>query len=213
MIAKNTLDCTPLHYALRSHSLDIVNTLLRHNVDPTEPDPTDGSTALHHIAKAFSSCHISDWTKHFRAFLARGVDINSRNSFDETALFGFVATPAFTSQRRQPSYTGTFPLFEEAGADFKMRNDKNERLLHRLAGIELDGGWQGKEERAAMVAMFRNLLEKGCDPAWEDEKQRTCLDVAAAAANQEVLKLFQRKTIAKTGSVDEAMLNLPGDVL
>ena len=108
---------------------------------------------------------------------------------------------------------GTLPLFEEAGADFKARNEKGEGLLHRLASTELVPGWQGEEQRADMVAMFRNLLEKGCDPVWEDEKQRTCLDVTAVAGNKDVLELFQRKTITKTSSADGVVIDLPGGVL
>ena len=213
VVARDAVGCTPLHYALRNHSLDIVDTLLRHGADPIEPDPTDGSTALHHLAKAFFSRYNTDCSKHFRAFLARGLDINARDSSGETALFRFVATPSSASSGRQYSYMGTLPLFEEAGADFKVRNDKGEGLLHRLASKETPQRWQGKEQSEDVVAMFKNLLEKGCDPAWEDEKQRTCLDVAAAAGNQAVLELFQRKTTTTTASADGGMVDIPGGVL
>ncbi len=213
VVARDAVGCTPLHHALRNHSLDIVNTLLQHGADPTEPDPTDGSTALHHIAEGFFSCYIGDCNKHFRAFLARSLDINVRDSSGETALFRFVTTPSPASQGGQSSHMGTLPLFEEAGAEFRVRNDKGEGLLHRLASTKLAQGWQGKEQRADMVAMFRNLLEKGCDPAWEDEKQRTCLDVAAATGNQAVLELFQRKTITKIVSADGGVNDLPSSVL
>ena len=207
--ARDAEGCTPLHYALRNHSLDIVETLLQHGANLGEPDPIDGSTALHHTAKAFSSKYVKNYSKLFSTLLARDLDINARDSSGETALFRFFAMPSPASDYHQYSYIGIFPIFEDAGADVKVRNNRGEGLLHRLASH----WYKEKEKKADTVAMFRKLLEKGCDPAWEDEKQRTCLDVAAAAGNQAVLELFQRNRIPESVPAKGGIINLPGGIL
>lgn len=199
----------PIHYAFYKENLEATDILVRHGANAMEPDPVDGNTALHHIARVlvsrFAMNHyqhrVSDGRKHFYDLLKRGFDINARNSLGETPMFSFVATapPPLPHGSEETAHMSLLPLFEEAGADFMVRNKKGEGLLHRLAGTAINQhlrrrGDKGVKQEVGMVALFKKLMQKGCDPTWEDDEQRTCLDVAAVTGNQAILELFQRKT-------------------
>ena len=138
--------------------------------------------------------------RHIATLLARGLDINARDHVNETPLFKLVS-----SQLEDPDDyelgAGILPalrVFEGTGVNFQARNNIGESVLHNLAGnICKTAWWRRKEEvdpvKEDLKISFRWLREQGVDVAWEDNKGRTCLDVAAATGADWMLELCKRK--------------------
>ncbi len=93
--------------------------------------------------------------------------------------------------------SAALPLFTDAGADIFARNSKGQNLLHAIAAKKLTGRYfhvaEAEEVCAQEVQTFEFLMERGLSAASEDAEQRTPLDVAAAAGNAEILKLFRKE--------------------
>ncbi|KAL7930665.1 ankyrin repeat-containing domain protein [Trichoderma chlorosporum] len=74
-------------------------------------------------------------------------------------------------------------FYEEAGADFMVRNYAGETLLHTLASSSFQRGYGGRNKDDITIARFKFLVSKGLDPLAEDGRQRTAIDVAVACDN------------------------------
>ncbi|KAL7944948.1 ankyrin repeat-containing domain protein [Trichoderma barbatum] len=83
-------------------------------------------------------------------------------------------------------------FYEDAGADFMVRNDAGETLLHALANASFRGGYGGRTKDDITIARFKFLVAKGLDPLNEDGRQRTALDVAVACDNNGLLDFFKK---------------------
>lgn len=192
---------TPLHYALSVLRLGfkkdnlgarIIELLLSAGADPTKIDKSSGDTALHILVRSLNlnpSC-----PGLFRRLLGLGLDINARNADGETPLFGILQgirfiQQGFAAKRLSLKLSGYLPtpgdnawrLLEDAGADFKAKNNEGRNMLHLAA------------QKADWVEVFKRLVDLGVDPKEPDKKQRTSLDVAAACKNEAVLGLFERE--------------------
>ena len=143
----------------------------------------------------------------------KNMDINARDHAGETPLFRFIAHAAhqpslhdsiydFISDSSSSSFSliPSVQIFVDAGADVTVRNAKGASLLHRMAEKkEEDNPYlaharrieEGTDVADEKVELFKWLMEQGCDVAWENDEQRTALDVAAAVGNREVLELFR----------------------
>ena len=135
--------------------------------------------------------------KHMRDLLARGMNVNTRNHDGDPPLFRFAKRHALRKARgpRYPTHMDLLYVFDEANADFAARNDRGESALHHLAARDYFRGGDSEDQKvvnADMVALFKALVDRGCDPMWEDERQKTCLDLAAVVRNKALLEIFQR---------------------
>ena len=135
--------------------------------------------------------------KHMRDLLAKGMNVNIRNHNGDPPLFGFVKRHALRRARgpKYPTHMDLLYIFDEAKADFAARNNRGESALHHLAGREYFRGGGPEDHKVVntdMVTLFKALVDRGCDPMWEDEGQKTCLDVAAVVGNKALLEIFQR---------------------
>jgi ankyrin repeat protein len=125
----------------------------------------------------------------FEDLVHRGADINTRNKKGETPLFEFASLPRndrrfafFIHSQENKEEAPEMPamaMLERLRADFFARDNKGLSLLHVAAS--------GNDVR------FKELMAKGLDVMMEDEAQQTPIDVAAAAGNEGVLALFEKK--------------------
>ncbi|QYS95163.1 Ankyrin repeat protein [Trichoderma simmonsii] len=83
-------------------------------------------------------------------------------------------------------------FYEKAGADFMVRNNAGETLLHTLASSSFQGRHGGRSKDDITVARFKFLVAKGLDPLAEDGRQRTAIDVAVACDNKGFLDFFKK---------------------
>ncbi|KAL6806932.1 ankyrin repeat-containing domain protein [Trichoderma sp. SZMC 28013] len=83
-------------------------------------------------------------------------------------------------------------FYEEAGADFMVRNNAGETLLHTLAGASFQSTYGGRSKDDITIARFKFLVAKGLDPLAEDGRQRTAIDVAVACDNKGFLDFFKK---------------------
>ncbi|KAJ5554058.1 hypothetical protein N7513_004017 [Penicillium frequentans] len=183
---------TALHHALREKRDNLIQFLLDNGADPLQPDK-NGDTALHH----FSTSPILNKDL-FERFLKSGVDINAQNKSGETPLFSLVKDNdgELAGQKTAQTYEdSSFEFFLESGADVFSRSNDGSTLLHVIAGIDLEARhmfWRPSVKRAC-VGRFKRLMEMGLDPMFEDKRQRTSVDVAAACENELILKLFKKE--------------------
>ena len=190
---------TAIHYAMRHDCQMTIDFLLSYGADITKPDPKDASTAWHRVIRNLPEPDFFPAREpYLKLILESGIDINARDHLGETPAFCYISgnSPDSRSNRRQRLLMPTLHVLEEAGADFTVRNKRGESLLHRLAErvVRFDGGKDRTDDlKKDLVTLFTWLVEKGCEVAWEDEDQRTALDVAAAARNEVVLEMFRRK--------------------
>ena len=173
-------------YALENQHLWAIDTLLEKGADHGYSD-YEGNTALHLLSKYLASNKKAK--THFKKFLSVGIPIEARNSSGETPLFVYMA--------HSTQYLKRLPVFTNAAANLIIKNRKGQNLLHVIAGKEITrdrfwGRWE-EEKRDPEVEIFSHLMEEGLDAASEDDEQRTPLDLAVAAGNQQILGLFERK--------------------
>ncbi|KAL6835448.1 ankyrin repeat-containing domain protein [Trichoderma camerunense] len=83
-------------------------------------------------------------------------------------------------------------IYEKAGADFMVRNNAGETLLHTLASSSFQHGYGAKSKDDIITARLKFLVSKGLDPLAEDERQRTAIDVAVACDNKGFLDFFKK---------------------
>lgn len=83
-------------------------------------------------------------------------------------------------------------FYEEAGADFMVRNNAGETLLHILASSSFQGSHGGRSKDDITIARFKFLVAKGLDPLAEDGRQRTAIDIAVACDNKGFLDFFKK---------------------
>ena len=83
-----------------------------------------------------------------------------------------------TEEKEKSSQEPAFAVFDAAGVDWGVINDKGESLLHLVAP-------------ANNVKMIKFLLARGLDPLAEDAEHRTPLDLAAASGAKKILDLFK----------------------
>lgn len=190
---------TPLHYALKAHSIHYINLAIESGADMLGPD-CEGNTALHHLAEVMrKDC----WKDSFQKFLEAGVDINSRNNDGETPLFRYVARSVvsgyfspWNEERPNPEHEEPiFNFFQQAGADFFAQSKQGSTLLHVLASLTNSDPHSQAGTSQKVVKRFKLLMSWGLDPMVEDMRQRTSLDIAAACGNEPVLKLFKREPL------------------
>ena len=177
---------TALLYALENQHLWAIDTLLEKGADHGYSD-YEGNTALHLLSKYLASNKKAK--THFKKFLSLGISIEARNSSGETPLFVYMA--------HSTQYLKRLSMFTNAASNLFTKNDKGQNLLHVIAGKEITrdrfwGRWE-EEKRDPEVEIFSHLMEEGLDAASEDDEQRTRLDLAVAAGNQQILGLFERK--------------------
>ncbi|CAH0055349.1 unnamed protein product [Clonostachys solani] len=183
---------TPLHKAVRLAAFrrhtDTAETLLSTEADALAVTK-NGDNMLHLLATKLDTPELRTL---FHDLAKRGVDINARNSDGQTPLFAFSkrlrkrsgglfgggSGALFGKPQREYSEDGALQLFESLGADFSVRNDKGQGLLHIAAPGD--------------VGRFKGLLSMGLDPMLEDDAHQTPIDVAAACGNQDVLALFEK---------------------
>ncbi|KAJ5806582.1 uncharacterized protein N7503_004184 [Penicillium pulvis] len=182
---------TALHHALREKRDNLIQFLLDNGANPLQPDK-NGDTALHH----FSTSPILNKDL-FERFMISGVDINAQNKSGETPLFSLVKENdgGLGQGTAQTDEDSSFEFFLESGADVFSRSNDGSTLLHVIAGIELEARrmfWRPRVKRAC-VGRFKRLMEMGLDPMFEDKRQRTSVDVAAACENELILKLFKKE--------------------
>jgi len=137
--------------------------------------------------------------RHIADFLARGGSINARDNVGETPLFKLLVG---TFRR---NHNGNVLLYclrelEKAGADFAARNCSGESALHKLATQRnLISALHGHDHisksglEPELVEATKWLVAKGVDVTWEDERNRTCLDVAASTGAGWMLDMYKRK--------------------
>jgi ankyrin repeat protein len=150
----------------------------------------NGNTPLHVLGCRFD--HSTPHRALFMDLLRRGLDINSRNSKQETPAFNLVTTlpeiAAVSTYARVPPGKGVITpaealaLFKDAGADLYAVDSRGRGLLHAVAG--------GSLERSEI--WFRALLDLGLDPMMEDGSKRTALDVATACGKEKVMRFFEK---------------------
>ncbi|EHK17693.1 ankyrin repeat protein, partial [Trichoderma virens Gv29-8] len=170
---------------------DIVDILLDAGSDPLHPD-ANGNLPIHFLGHR---------PKHalFQRFLDMGIPIDIRNTKNgNTPLFiglqGFgLQSSALQISGLQSSNIEQLAFYEDAGADFMVRNSAGETLLHTLASSSFLGGYYGgRTKDNIIIARFKFLVAKGLDPLTEDGRQRTALDVAVACDNNGLLDFFKK---------------------
>ncbi len=174
---------TALLYALQNQYLWAVDDLLAKGADPFVTDQM-GNTALHLLSRCITR---DESAKHcFDKFLSLGIPIDAHNLARESPLFVFMP--------HEIDCLKGLPVFVDAGADFFMINAKGQGLLHAVARSKPEcEDYTDEDPAGASVEVFQWLMRKGLDPAMEDREQRTPLDLAVAAGNQHILKLFERE--------------------
>ncbi|CAI0644089.1 unnamed protein product [Colletotrichum noveboracense] len=185
---------TPLHLAveraLYEKKTTYADLLLDAGAGPLITD-NDGNTVLHILCRML---WISTLRPLFEKLIKHGCDVNARNLQGETPLFGYFGgfTPGekhfYKIHRDIKTYdeAGALAVLKAAGADFSVQRNDGQGLLHIAA--------KGHEVR------FKKLLDEGLGPLLEDGERKTALNVAAAADNTGVLKLFKRGETEVRGS-------------
>ncbi|CAG9998801.1 unnamed protein product [Clonostachys byssicola] len=201
---------TPFHYALRrtppaqlfgQFGVDTkaIEILLEAGADPKLPDP-NGDSALHHVGK-FLACdgriegEVDKPRQLFKHLVSLGVPINCRNNKGETPAFGVLIFPPDNRLHNVLVPEGELKAQEtlmETKADLRAENNAGETLLHVVARTDPQTKRNQNMVTPVIECRFRWLLDQGLDPTAEDEKSRTCLDVAAAKENSKILAMFKR---------------------
>ncbi|KAJ9612098.1 hypothetical protein H2200_003693 [Cladophialophora chaetospira] len=192
---------TPLHVALKTGKFTYAAMLVEAGADILALDP-DGNSALHHTAHFASRYPFrksrdqrSDPAPFFTRWLQAGVDINGENTAGATPVF-LAVEGEFTNE--------TLELYLSAGADLTHRDNDGQGLLHVVAkgskGLCRDllegqclcrcGCSDEDSDGVFEAAKFKLLLEAGLNPRFEDDRQRTPLDLAAASGLSEILNMF-----------------------
>lgn len=205
---------TPLHLALRYAIWHVdtspVDALLGVGADPFAQD-NQGNTALHILACCMEGTE--GLHELFSNLLGRGLDINARNFVGQTPVFNLFKTPQLSRIRSEflarefAKAAQALKIFEDAGADLFVRDNRDTGLLHVAArckvNVNSEWNWMMRsgsdradwnrmvQERDAMH--FKMLMDRGLDLAIEDNQKRTALDVAVACNNQGVLNLFEKE--------------------
>ncbi len=155
-IAERRFGWTPLHRTAERGQLVSVAILLGRGAD-LHAKSGDGYTALHLASRSASS---PEGLETVRLLLDRGAEIDIRNDFGETPLFGSV-----------DSYVDGYPaataLLLERGADITARDNEESSTLHRAASSP-----------KSLPAVVELLLENGADARDENNQGQTPLDLA-----------------------------------
>ncbi|KAL6805184.1 ankyrin repeat-containing domain protein [Trichoderma sp. SZMC 28012] len=123
---------------------------------------------------------------------------NFQNAFLPQQLLvrtGFPAAPpqqAVDKTKLEDFELEQLAIYEKAGADFMVRNNAGETLLHTLASSSFQHGYGSKSKDDITIARLKFLVSKGLDPLAEDGRQRTAIDVAVACDNKGFLDFFKK---------------------
>ncbi|VUC36282.1 unnamed protein product [Clonostachys rosea] len=201
---------TPFHYALRrtpqsqlfgQYGVDTkaIEILLDAGADPKLPDP-NGDSALHHVGK-FLTCdgriegQVDKPRELFKRLVSLGVPINGRNNRGETPAFSMLIFPPDNHSHGVLVPEGELKAQQtllDTKADLSAVNEAGETLLHVVARTDPQTKRNQNMITPVIECRFRWLLGQGLDPTAEDDKSRTCLDVAAAKENARILAMFKR---------------------
>ena len=155
-IAERHFGWSPLHRAAEKGQLVSVAVLLGRGAD-LHAKSGHGYTALHLASR---SVYSPEGLETVRLLLDRGAEIDVRNDFGETPLFGSV-----------DSYVDGYPaataLLLERGADIMARDNEGSTPLHRAASSP-----------KSLPAVVELLLENGADARVENSLDQTPLDLA-----------------------------------
>ncbi|VUC31886.1 unnamed protein product [Clonostachys rosea] len=201
----------PIYYALlRCDStyfepdLRSVEMLLDAGADPTFAD-YNGDTALHHFCCSLGYVEESGTSPLdlLIRLLSFGLSVNAVNEDGETPIFYFLrcqgtvsniegAPPNVKDVRKEMDrQTEVLDALSNAGAELLVANNSGDTLLHVVSSTKNPS--QNADISALMVSRFRWLLEKGLDPMGENDRQQTCLDIAAVNGNDAILRLFENR--------------------
>ncbi|KAK7189881.1 hypothetical protein DPSP01_008409 [Paraphaeosphaeria sporulosa] len=203
---------TPLHLALRYAILQSdaspVEALLSAGADPFAQD-NRGNTALHLLAYRITESEASRTL--FSKMLERGLDINARNAAGQSPVFNLNKSlpdyfePVGNKRAEVVTPAQALTLFEDAGADLFIRDERGGGLLHVAARlkVKIDEDWImrrslrdiPRQKQNIVAARFEVLVNKGLDTALEDDQKRTALDIAVAYDNQGILRLFDKDNV------------------
>ncbi|KAK4124843.1 ankyrin [Parathielavia appendiculata] len=204
----------PLHLALAINasraqiSSFLIQHLLSVGVNPADPDPLTGNSALHFIAPRLvgESTAAAAATTLFLE-LAAHLDINARNGAGETPVFAFAAV-GWAGTRNPESKVGhptyalkhdmthakALDMFVELGADLVAVDGKNRTLLHVTAGRKgVRGSQLEPEEMEDVEGAFKKLLDLGIHPRAEDDQLRTAIDVTVARNMYGIVWMFSEE--------------------
>ena len=161
---------TALHTAVLANRLEIVKFLLRHKADMEKPNKTfEAGTAL------FIACG-SGHTEIARALLVAGANPNAPANWG-----GGGSTPIFNT-----IHAGRLPLVKlllEHGADVNFPNTNGVTpLVYATCNVSTD-----RKE------IIQNLLDHGSDPRRIGKYGSSALGCAAAAGNNDLVRLLHRK--------------------
>lgn len=122
-----------------------------------------------------------------------GLDINATNNAGESPVFAYLRKGSVFAYKLEPSEQArheiaVLDMLDALGADWTLRNKTGETMMH--VAVQRGGG---SSDRESTVAKVQYVMNKGVDPAAEDEEYKTALDVAAAVGAKSVLKLFARE--------------------
>jgi ankyrin repeat protein len=199
---------------------DIVDILLDAGSDPLHPD-ADGNFPIHFLGhrpkhplfqrfltmgvpidirnSKNGNTPLSHW------FLSQPLDHDRTSVGLQSSNINMFGRGLRAPQPQQPLDRAELEAFEQeqlafyeaAGANFMVRNNAGETLLHTLASASFRGVHGGRNKDDMIIARFKFLLAKGLDPLAEDGRQRTALDVAVACDNNGLLDIFKKSTHQK----------------
>lgn len=183
---------TPLLYAIRNQHFWAIDALLDKGTNPEATDH-EGNTALHLLCRHLASSESS--RPYFEKFLDLGIPVDTRNEHGQSPLMIHLACSSV--------YMKSLPLLTDAGADLFALDASGQGLLHTIAGKRGSDGdylWRHEKKGEPELEVFKWLMDKGLDPAIEDREQRTPLDLAMAAGNDNILRLFERQSFTTNPS-------------
>lgn len=162
---KNSTGYTPFHYAIASRNMSRVEILLEAGAD-LESDPK-GNTPLHHLSPVVcNEKMLRPWLAWFEKFVQMGISVNAKNNEGASPLFNHYS-------ELHPQHNGC--VFEDAGADFSLMNNKGETLLHVIAGSDTRSDYMNPYDKHSIEVIFKFLMSKGLDIMREDKSQKTAL--------------------------------------
>ncbi|KAJ6786093.1 hypothetical protein PWT90_05981 [Aphanocladium album] len=183
----------PIHLALEAFSCEhrsldfVIRHLMASGADVDMPDPTDGASSLHRLARSLVGNEKEDSVEARALFqdLLKLVDINAVNNAGESVTAAAIGAPFPETARH---YRSGYPKGTES-----VYADALQFVLS-LGAPEVD----------MITKLFEALMDLGVDPHRENNELRTPIDIAVARNYPGVVKLFseegKRAAEARCGS-------------